>query len=527
MTISTTLLFSRAVDLMGKQQTALAQIQEKVSTGKELVRASDSPDLAVNIERIKSTINQMDAFKNSLNSVNDRLRIEESYIEGAKDVLIRMKQLTLQGANATVSAKDREVLALELDELTSEMQNLANGTDANGNFLFSGSRVTTRPYQEDADGVIRYQGDTFEAGLDYTANRRSTIGRTGLDVFKSVLSGDEIPAVPAIYSIVPSGTLEFGDRYQVEVDGVRFEQSVEPGMGQPQLMNDLALQINASVETGRLENLRAEVLDGDLYIRATDGIARDIRVATENAGSAVDDLIATQARHSDTGLTQLSIDGTLETGDGFILRIGSREFEYTVTGNEGETSPPTQTDVVRAISDAVAASGLFAQSANVSVDPANPSRLNIEPLRDSIGGVEWTAVDRTAVDNQALQVTLVQEPTPALAERVDFFESLQEVASMMRHGSQEEIQAKLGHLDQMLDIVTLSLADIGSEMSSIRDEIDINEDLKLQLETTLSSQEDLDFTSAITELQAKMMSLEAAQSSFAKISQLSVFDYLR
>ena len=88
-------------------------------------------------------------------------------------------------------------------------------------------------------------------------------------------------------------------------------------------------------------------------------------------------------------------------------------------------------------------------------------------------------------------------------------------------------QGKLDHLDQMLDIVTLSLADIGSEMGSIEAEISINEDLKLQLETTLSSQEDLDFTTAITELQSKLMSLEAAQSSFAKISQLSVFDYIR
>ena len=79
----------------------------------------------------------------------------------------------------------------------------------------------------------------------------------------------------------------------------------------------------------------------------------------------------------------------------------------------------------------------------------------------------------------------------------------------------------------MLDIVTMSMADIGAEMGSIQDEISINEDLKLQLEATLSGKEDLDYASAITELQAKMMSLEAAQSSFAKISQLSVFDYLR
>ena len=79
----------------------------------------------------------------------------------------------------------------------------------------------------------------------------------------------------------------------------------------------------------------------------------------------------------------------------------------------------------------------------------------------------------------------------------------------------------------MIDVVTLGLADIGSEMNSIDDEISVNESLKLQLQTTLSREEDLDFTSAITELQAKLMALEAAQSSFAKISQLSLFDYIR
>jgi flagellar hook-associated protein 3 FlgL len=37
----------------------------------------------------------------------------------------------------------------------------------------------------------------------------------------------------------------------------------------------------------------------------------------------------------------------------------------------------------------------------------------------------------------------------------------------------------------------------------------------------------LDYASAITQLTSEMMSLEAGQSSFAKISQLSLFDYIR
>ena len=75
----------------------------------------------------------------------------------------------------------------------------------------------------------------------------------------------------------------------------------------------------------------------------------------------------------------------------------------------------------------------------------------------------------------------------------------------------------------MLDTVTLSMADIGSEMSSIEDELDINASLKLELETTLAGQEDLDFTTAITELQAKMMSLEAGAGLFRE--DIAAFDF--
>ena len=151
----------------------------------------------------------------------------------------------------------------------------------------------------------------------------------------------------------------------------------------------------------------------------------------------------------------------------------------------------------------------------------------MKPLTSNLGNVEFQAIERTNINDQSMGVELVQEPRPALPERVEFFESLQETSIALRNGTQDQIQGKLDHLDQMLNIVTMSLADIGAEMNSIEDEISINEDLKLQLQTTLSGQEDVDYATAITELQAKMMSLEAAQSSFAKISQLSVFDYLR
>ena len=527
MTISTTLLFSRAVSLMGHQQSELAALQEKVATGKELVRPSDSPDLAVNISRIKASIDELDAYKNSLNAVNDRLRIEESYIGGGKDVLIQLKQLALQGANGTVNGADREVIAIEVDELIAEMKNLANGTDANGNFLFGGSRVASMPYVEESDGVIRYQGDNFRPNIDYTANRRSPIGRNGLDVFKPVLSGASTEPVPGVYDITLGGTLEPTDSFTVVIDGQAFGHEVRPGDGVSQVLGRLAYQINEAGRVGQLSNLEAEVVDGALRVRALDGVARQVSAGSENGLEETDDLFSETTDGGQGGTVQVSLSGTMERGDALRLSVGSRSFTYHIDGDEGGMSPTTPAAVMESFKAAAEASGLFAQSVTLTIDPDNSQSLLVSPVRDNVGRIGFETIERTNINDQSVRVVMSGEPTPALPERVDFFESLQELAHVLRTGTQNQIEGKLDHLDQMLDIITLSLADIGAEMGSIDDEISINEDLKLQLQSTLSGQEDLDYASAITKLQARMMSLEAAQSSFAKISQLSIFDYIR
>jgi flagellar hook-associated protein 3 FlgL len=48
----------------------------------------------------------------------------------------------------------------------------------------------------------------------------------------------------------------------------------------------------------------------------------------------------------------------------------------------------------------------------------------------------------------------------------------------------------------------------------------------LRLKSTRSDVEDLDYTEAITRMNKDQLALEAAQSSFAKISKLSLFNYI-
>ena len=417
MTISTSLFFSRGVDLMSKSQTDLAKLQEKVASGKELVRPSDGVDLALNISRLKSSIAKLDSYKDSLNAVNDRLRIEESYMTGTSDVLRQIKTLTIQGANASMSLSDKNVIATQIDELINELVNQANGADVNGNFLFAGTRVATRPYQLDDSGIFRYQGDQVNTSVDFSSTRQTVIGRSGPDVFQSVFTGEMLNVVPGIYDVALTGSVEEGDVFSVSLDGVTYDYTAQSGDSAETVLEAIQTEIETAIAAGTHESITLSVVDDTMTITAEDGYERRIIGTTVNA-----------------------VDG---------------------------------------------------------------------------------------IESQGLTVTETQTPDPGTPEKIEFFQSLQELTDLLRAGDQQSVQSKLDEVDQMIDQATLGLADIGVEMSTIDAQIGINEDLKLGLQMALSGKEDLDYAAAITKMQAQMLSLEAAQSSFAKISQLTLFDYIR
>jgi flagellar hook-associated protein 3 FlgL len=90
-----------------------------------------------------------------------------------------------------------------------------------------------------------------------------------------------------------------------------------------------------------------------------------------------------------------------------------------------------------------------------------------------------------------------------------------------------DIRRGVGELDNLQQGVSLAQAEVGTNLNVVDQQTAVIEDTTLNLKTTLSSIEDLDYASAITKMNQQMMSLEAAQASFAKVSQLNLFDYIK
>ncbi|MDZ4251617.1 MAG: flagellar hook-associated protein FlgL [Sulfuritalea sp.] len=89
-----------------------------------------------------------------------------------------------------------------------------------------------------------------------------------------------------------------------------------------------------------------------------------------------------------------------------------------------------------------------------------------------------------------------------------------------------EIGFAMTNLAHAADRIIETRALVGSRMNELESLGSLNEDLGLQYQQTLSTLQDVDYAKAVSDLSRKQFELEAAQQSFFKISQLSLFNFL-
>ncbi len=109
---------------------------------------------------------------------------------------------------------------------------------------------------------------------------------------------------------------------------------------------------------------------------------------------------------------------------------------------------------------------------------------------------------------------------------VDFFQALADLTDAVANSDQKTIQRGLGEIDLLQQGVSEGLAQVGADLTVVDMQNNILDEVVLQLKSTRSDIEDLDYTEAITRMNKDQLALEAAQSSFAKISQLNLFKFL-
>ena len=123
-------------------------------------------------------------------------------------------------------------------------------------------------------------------------------------------------------------------------------------------------------------------------------------------------------------------------------------------------------------------------------------------------------------------VRLVRDDDKGNKIGVGFFQALSDMVDAVKNTDRPNIQRGIKELDRMQQGVSDANAQLGTDMNVVDSQGGVLDEITLRLKTTLSDVQDLDYTEAITKMNKDQLALESAQSTFAKISKLSLFNYI-
>jgi flagellin len=115
-----------------------ARILEQLSSGKRINRAADDAAGMAISEKMDAQIKGLRmASRNALDGVS-LIQTAEGALTEVHNILQRMRELSIQGANGTLNDSDRTAIQDEINQLTSEINRIGNTTEFNKQELLKG-----------------------------------------------------------------------------------------------------------------------------------------------------------------------------------------------------------------------------------------------------------------------------------------------------------------------------------------------------------------------------------------------------
>jgi flagellar hook-associated protein 3 FlgL len=272
----------------GIQTATLEQFKasQQASSGLRVGAPSDDPVAAAQALRNNGASARVDSFRATIRTVHGDAELAESSLAQASDLMIRAKEIALQGANGAVNASERNDLATEVDQIRQAMLAFANQKGTQG-YLFAGSKTDTPPF--DATGA--FVADDADRQVELGPNMVATVSTSGakaftatggrdiladLDALKTALANNDVSGIQAGVN-----TLDAGGRQLVAA-------RVDAGLKVARLdASDTAHQETQTVLATQLQSL-VGVDPATAYSRFV------------QAGQAVDQAVAVSKRMLDT-----------------------------------------------------------------------------------------------------------------------------------------------------------------------------------------------------------------------------------
>ena len=146
--------------MLGITTSSQSKVTEKLSSGYKINRAADDAAGLSISEKMRKQIRGLDQASANAQDGISSVQTAEGALGEVHDMLQRMNELAVQAANGTNSTSDRTAIQNEIDQLTTEIDRVAETTKFNETYLLKGDvkgstkTITLKPHDAGLKGSM-------------------------------------------------------------------------------------------------------------------------------------------------------------------------------------------------------------------------------------------------------------------------------------------------------------------------------------------------------------------------------------
>lgn len=310
MRINTNLNAMTALNSATKNTALAGSSMEKLSSGLKINKAADNATGLAISEKMRSQIRGLDQASQNTQDGISVVQTAEGAIEEVGNIVQRMRELAVQGANETNTGSDRAKISEELTQLHEEIDRIAESTQFNGKDLLNGANTvrTEKEYsvakETDIEKVTVQNGfdfDDFEIG---DLKIKKNVGNNGISFedgkntkYGIATDGFENEKVKANSTITITDSNGKRIKFTVknEIDLTNGEVKIATSKKEDKAISgkEISLQVGANTSDSqtlkvKIENVSTKSLGLDSKTIAT--MAKEGAKGTEAANKMIDSL---------------------------------------------------------------------------------------------------------------------------------------------------------------------------------------------------------------------------------------------
>jgi flagellin len=383
--INTNNAASITANALTKNERAMSQAMERLSTGQRINSASDDAAGLAIASRMTSQVNGLNMAVRNANDAISMVQTEDGAMVEVTNMLQRLRELAVQASSGTMSATDRDALDTEFTALKNQIDQVGDDTQWNGTLILDGSGVSG--------------AQSFQVG----ANASQTISHTFAVVESSDVASqthveaqgaDQDGSTSEVQTLtLGGGTFAVGDTIHFQIDGVKFGADV------------------TAIASGAVESVKVH---GSSNTVSNDSNTTDQFTTTSTSGN-ITLSIATNNVLTFTGTTQtVSAGFEVNSGSGLVKRgITGAVTAVDVDTVANATNAISSIDVaIAAVNSARASSGAVINRLEYAADNLANVSQNTSASRSRILDTDYasetTELARTQIIQQAATAMLSQ-----------------------------------------------------------------------------------------------------------------------